>query len=125
MCRVCLLSAHLADLDLLLTLRDELRQHLRTVEVLDVVDKGTLAQVDRVELAARGAHAAAEALVRIDEGGTAAEAARGLKLELLLGKGLAVVFEGGGLGLVLARDLTRGGVIIALDGVEATISEFP
>ena len=80
--------------------------------------------MDRIKAAARGAYAAAEALVRIDKRGAAAEAAGGLFPDLFLGKGAAVVAEAGGLRRVPAWDLSRGGVTVALHAVEIHILLF-
>ena len=54
---------HFADLDASAAALDEGGQRLRTVEVINALHIGALAQVDGVELAAGRAHAAAEALV--------------------------------------------------------------
>ena len=50
-------------------------------------------QVDRVEFAAGRADAAADAFVRIDDGGAAAKAAGGLDLNLFLGQRAVGVAE--------------------------------
>ena len=63
-------------------------------------------EVDRVEHAARGAQAAADAAVRIDDRHAAAEAAGCLRLDLLLGEGETVVLEALGLLRVVQDRLT-------------------
>ena len=73
------------------------RQHnLHAVLARDEVGAlRTLAEeMDRVEIAARGADAAADALVRVHHGGTAAEAAAGLEPDLLLGERAVRVGKG-------------------------------
>ena len=65
-------------------------------------------QVDGVELAARGAKSAANALVKIHHGGSALEAAAAFDLHLLLGERLAKVREG------LYGRLLAFGVIVGL-----------
>ena len=86
-------------------------------------------KMDRVKLAAVCAYAAADALVGIDDGLTAVEAAPGLAAYLLLGQTLTQILErfDGDLAVDLWRGLTRGGVdttdadtdIIGVYGLEA------
>ena len=71
--------------------------------------------MDRIKLAAGGAQAAADALVRVYDGHTAAEAAGRLRLDLRLGEGDAVVGEGLGLARVVRDGLARRSVE-AVDG---------
>ena len=73
-------------------------------------------QVDGIERALGGAQAAADALVGVDDRGTAAQAASGLGAHLFLGKGLDVLAKRRGL-LALAVDTCHlaARVVIALD----------
>ena len=66
--------------------------------------------MNRVEHAARGAKAAADAAVPVDNAHAAAEAAAGLCLDLLFGKGETVMLKGFGLAGVVADRLARGTV---------------
>ena len=58
-------------------------------------------EVDRVKLALCGAKSAADALFLVNDRPAAAEAARGLELDLRLGKPHAVIAHGFGLALVV------------------------
>ena len=87
-------------------MRGKAGNKLVVVQALDVTD--TL-EVDGVELALRGADAAADAHVLVKHHSAAAKAALGLLLHLLLCQGAAQVTEGldglggAGLGSLLAR----------------------
>ena len=70
-----------------LVLRRNHRAVLRTVAL----------EVNRVKLALRGADAAADALIRINDTSSAAEAAGSFCPDLFLGEGNPVVFHGEGL----------------------------
>ena len=73
-------------------------------------------QVDGIERALGGAQTAADALVGVDDRGTATQAAGGLGAHLLLGKGLDVLAKGRSL-LALAVDMCHlaARVVIALN----------
>ena len=89
--------------------------------VADRVDRlvKLLDEVDGVELASRGAEAAADAAVLVHNRGAAAEAAGRLLFELLFGEGNALIASGVRLRRVDARDLS--GDIVVADIVEVDI----
>ena len=69
--------------------------------------------MDSVEHAACGAQTAADAAVPVDNAHATAEAAAGLGLDLLLGKGETVVLKGLGLAGIVA-DCLAGGTVEAI-----------
>jgi len=108
----------LANSDIVLALLGVLGKGLVAVEEFYALDIIAANEMDGIEFAARGADAAADALVLVDDGGAAAKAAGGLFLELLLGEGRSGIMEAACVFFPVQRTLTRRAVkSIRLDGV--------
>ena len=76
--------------------------------------------MDRVEHALGGAQAAADAAVRVDDADAAAQAAAGLRLDLLFGEGETVMLEGACL-LRIVQDRLTGRAIEAVDAKDQIV----
>lgn len=114
-----LFTTELSYFDFPLPFGDELRKHLLACFVRYTVNISALFEVDGVEFAPCGADTAAEALVGVNDRCTAAEAACGLLLELLLGEGPAIILE---LGDIYPVGVLSGStVVVRLDFVKIEI----